>query len=197
MDIQRCDVWWIQRINQNFLAKPWQFFPCHQRNMWSCIILMEDYVILLTNSKCFLLSAAISWSNWRGTYWNPSFGFPKGAHNRGHPSKPTIYKTSPSLNEDWPLVVGDGSFCLPHDLFSIPYYYAVLTFHCPSQFVLKIECFWCVLSRELCVEIQSRIFSLMWNPNIKMMNITKRMDFQCLIWMFWVCQLPPTWYNVD
>ena len=105
MDIRRCDVWWIQRMNQNFSAKPWQFFPCHQRNMWSCIILMEDYVVLLINSKCFLLSAAISWSNWRCTYWNSSFGFPKGAHNRELPSKPTIYKTSPSLNKDWPLVV--------------------------------------------------------------------------------------------
>ena len=22
-------------------------------------------------------------------------------------------------------------------------------------------------------------------------------DVQCLIWIFWVCQLSPTWYNVD
>ena len=22
-------------------------------------------------------------------------------------------------------------------------------------------------------------------------------DFQRLIWIFWLCRLPPTWYNVD
>ena len=137
MDIRRCDVWWIQRMNQNFSAKPWQFFPCHQRNMWSCIILMEDYVVLLINSKCFLLSAAISWSNWRCTYWNSSFGFPKGAHNRELPSKPTIYKTSPSLNKDWPLVVGWWWFIL---LAPWSFFYSILL--CSIDFSLPITvCF--------------------------------------------------------
>ena len=39
----------------------------------------------------------------------------------------------------------------------------------------------------------------MWNPNIKVINITKlvQMIFNSLIWMFWVYQLSPAWYNVD
>ena len=37
------------------------------------------------------------------TCWNESFGLPEGAHNRGLPSNPTIYTTSP-LDEDWPLM---------------------------------------------------------------------------------------------
>ena len=113
------------------------FFPCHQRNMWSCIILMEDSVVLLINSTCFLLSAAISWSNWRCTYWNSSFGFPKGAHNRELPSKPTIYKTSPSLNKDWPLVVGWWWFIL---LAPWSFFYSILL--CSIDFSLPITvCF--------------------------------------------------------
>ena len=38
--------------------------PGHQRNMRSCVILMEDYAFLLTNSGRFVSSAAFSWSNW-------------------------------------------------------------------------------------------------------------------------------------
>ena len=36
---------------------------------------------LLTNSGCFLSSAALNWSNWE-QYQLELFGFPKGAHNR-------------------------------------------------------------------------------------------------------------------
>ena len=146
MDIRRCDVWWIQRVNQNFSAKLWQFLTCHQRNMWSYITLMEDYVILLTNSKCFLLSAAISWSNWRGTYWNSSFGFPKGAYNRGLPSKPTIYKNHL-------LWMKTGLWCLVVVHFACPMIFFLfhIIMQCPPQFVLKVKCFWCILSRELYV----------------------------------------------
>ena len=54
---------------------------------------------------------------------------------------------------------------------------------------------------ELDAEIQSRrfFFPLMCNPNIKVMNITKNgaSDFQHLIWLFWVCQISLSWYNID
>ena len=36
-------VWWIWWMNQNFPSKLYKFLPGHQRNLWSCIILMEDY----------------------------------------------------------------------------------------------------------------------------------------------------------
>ena len=57
---------------------------------------------LLTNSGCFWLSAAFSWSNMSSTCWNWFFGFPEESHNRGLLSNPTIHT---SLDEDWPLVV--------------------------------------------------------------------------------------------
>lgn len=40
---KRCNVWWIQQINQNLPAKLQQFLPGHQRNMQSCSILMKNY----------------------------------------------------------------------------------------------------------------------------------------------------------
>ena len=58
-----------------------------------------------------------------------------------------IYTTSPSLDEDqtlvWLVVV---HFACP-TISSIPYYCTVSTFHRPSQFVLKTECF-CYVSVE-------------------------------------------------
>ena len=94
---------------------------------------------LLTNSGCFSLSAAFSWSNWE-QYLLESFAFPDGAHNRGLPSNPTIY-TSTSLDEDWPLVwlVVVHFPCPP--ISSVPHYCTVSTFHRLSQFVLKTERF--------------------------------------------------------
>ena len=45
MEIQRGDVWWIWRMNQNLLAVPFQWFlPGYQRNMQFCVIPREDYV---------------------------------------------------------------------------------------------------------------------------------------------------------
>ena len=57
---------------------------------------------------------------------------------------------------------------------SIPHYCKVFSFHCPSQFVSKTN-FSLHLSRESHAEIWARkfFFSLMWNPNIKVMNITE------------------------
>ena len=90
------------------------------------------------------------------------FGFPEGAHNRGLPSNPTIYTTSPSLCEDQPLVwLASGSLHLPHDLSSMPHYCAISTFHHLLQFVLKTECCHC-FSRESQVEIVFFFFHLIY-----------------------------------
>ena len=97
---------------------------------------------LLTNSGHFSLSAAFSWSNWEQCLLELIIWFSGGAHNRGLPSSPTIYTTSPSLDEDlllvWLVVV---HFTCPM-ISSIPHYCTVSTFHCPSQFLLKMECFY-------------------------------------------------------
>ena len=75
------------------------------------------------------------------TCWNQSFGFLEGAHNRGLPSNPTIYTTSPFLDEDRPLVwLVVVDFACP-TISSVPHYCTVSTFHRPSQFVLKMERF--------------------------------------------------------
>ena len=69
------------------------------------------------------------------------FHFPEGAHNRGLPSNPTIYTTSPTLDEDQPLVwLVVVHFICPM-ISSIPHCCTVSTFHRLSQFVLKTECF--------------------------------------------------------
>ena len=100
--------------------------------MWSCIILMEDYAF----SVWELLSVGLTGYS---TCWNESFGFPEKGYNRGFPANPTIYTTSPSLDEDWHLVwLVMTHFGWPQ-ITSIPYYCTVSTFHLPSQFVLKTE----------------------------------------------------------
>ena len=75
------------------------------------------------------------------TSWNKPFGFPEGAHNRGLPFYFTVGTTSPSLDEDWTLVwLVVVHFTYPTTS-SFPSYCTVFTFHHPSQFVLKSECF--------------------------------------------------------
>ena len=71
----------------------------------TCSLVLSWWKIMsfmLINSRHSLLSAAFSWSNWE-QYFSES-GFPEGAHNRGFPSNPTLYTTSPSLDKDWPLL---------------------------------------------------------------------------------------------
>ena len=54
-------------------------------------------------------------------------------------------------------------------------------------------------SRKSHSEIQSRrFFSLMWNPSIKAMNITKLVQITSNAWFgdLWVCQLSPTWLTL-
>ena len=67
--------------------------------------------------------------------------FLEGARNRGLPSNPTVYATSPSLDEDPPLVwLVVVHFTCP-TLSPVPRYCTVYTFRRLSQFVLKREHF--------------------------------------------------------
>ena len=105
-----------------------------------------------------------------GTFWNQSFGFPEGAHNRRLPSSPTIYTTSPSLDEDWTLVwlVVVHFTCLM--ISSIPQYGTVSTFHRLSQFVLKMECFCYVLENCIWRPNQEAFFRLCWLQILKQLT---------------------------
>ena len=128
---------------------------------------------LLTNSGRFSSSAAFSWFNWEQYLLELIFWFLEGAHGRGLCSSPTIY-TSPSLGEDRPLLwLMAVHFACP-TISSIPHYCTVSTFHHLSQFVSKMERF-CYVSVENCMRKYSQegFFSLMWNPNIKAIDITK------------------------
>ena len=95
---------------------------------------------LLTNSGHFSSSAAFSWSICE-QYLLELIVFPERAHNRGLPSNPTIYTTSPSLDEDQPLVWLVVVHFTCSMISSVPHYCTVSTFHCPSQLVLKMERF--------------------------------------------------------
>ena len=97
--------------------------------------------VFCSNSRSFSSSAAFSWSNWEQYLLELIVRRSEVAHNKGLPSNPTIYTTSPSLDEDWPLVwlVVVHFACLT--ISSIPHCCTASTFHCPSQFVLKTERF--------------------------------------------------------
>ena len=132
-----------------------QFLPGHQRNIWSCVILVEDYPhFLLTNSGA-LLSVGPTGSC---TCWDSSFSFPEGTHYRGLSFNPTTHTTSPALDEDRLLgwLMG-GSFHLSQDLFHSTLLYSI-HFHHPSQFVLKVNNFVTFKYRESHAEIRSRRF---------------------------------------
>ena len=109
---------------------------------------------------------------------------------------------TPSLDEDWPLVwLVVGHLTCP-TISSVPHYWTVCTFHCPSEFVLKVEHL--RLSRELHAEMWSRrffffFFCLTWKPNIKTVNEHHQAganDFEHLVCTFQVCRLSPKLYNV-
>ena len=77
---------------------------------------------------------------------------------------------------DWRLafgVIGSASFHLPYDLFFPMLLYSIC-FSLPVKICFKNGKFSLCLSRELHAETELRkIFSLMWNPNIKEINITR------------------------
>ena len=131
-----------------------QFLPGHQRNIRSCVILVEDYPhFLLTLERCFQLvqPGAV-------LVGIKSFSFPEGTHYRGLSFNPTTYTTSPALDEDRLLgwLMG-GSFHLSQDLFHSTLLYSI-HFHHPSQFVLKVNNFVMFKYRESHAEIRSRRF---------------------------------------
>ena len=64
MKIWRCNVWWIEWVNQNFPAKKVTVLPGHQRNMQSRIILMECYAFSIDWFWTFLSNVAFNWSYW-------------------------------------------------------------------------------------------------------------------------------------
>ena len=78
---------------------------------------------LLADSRCFLLSAAFSWSNWDQYLLESVIWFSGGS--LWFPSSSTIYTASP-LDEDWPLVSCST-------ISSVLYYCIVSTFHCLSH----------------------------------------------------------------
>ena len=80
----------------------------------------------LTHSGCFSSSAAFSWSNWEQYLLELIVWFSRGAHNRGLSSNPIIYTTSPSLDEDQPLVWWVAVHFTCPTISSIPHYCSVL-----------------------------------------------------------------------
>ena len=87
----------------------------------------------------FSSNAAFNWFYWE-QYLLEMTGFPERAHNRELPSNPTIHTTSPSLDEDWPLVWLVIDFACP-TISSIPHYYMASTSHYTHHLVLKTEQF--------------------------------------------------------
>ena len=145
-------------------------------------------VFLLTNSGRFSSSAAFSWSNWEQYLLELMFGFPERAHNRGLPSNPTIYTTSPSLDEDWPLVwLVVVHFACP-TISSIPHCCTVSTFHRPSQFILNTERFHYVsVENRMWKYGQEGFFHLTYvepKHQSDSHNQAGADDFQSLIWIF-------------
>ena len=102
MDIQRCNIWWI-----------WQWIRTSQSSCNTfCLVIKETCGLelswwkimhfLLTNSRHFSSSAAFTWSTW-GRYLLELIELQKELLVED--SLPThIYTTSPSLDEDQPLV---------------------------------------------------------------------------------------------
>ena len=143
MDIQRRNIWWIWRMNQNLPSYSNSFCLVIKETGGLALSWQRIMRFLLTNSGCFSSSAAFSWSKWE--QYLDLLGFPEGAHNKELLSNSTIHTRSPSLDEDrssvWLVLV---HFACP--LYSsIPHYCTVFTFHCPSQFVLKMEHFHYIL----------------------------------------------------
>ena len=132
----------------------------------------------MNNSKYFLLYDAFSWSNREQCLLELIYDFAEEAHNRGLLSNLTIYTVSLSLDEDQSLMwLVVGLFCLPHNIF-----HSTLLisnhFSPPIRICFKNGAFLLNLNKESRVEIWSRrfvclFFSLIWNPNIKVINITK------------------------
>ena len=144
MDIWGCNVWWIWQTNQIFQFDD-QFLTSFAWSLKKHVglhhpdeMLYVFFCWLILDALCQgLLSAGLIGS----ICWNKLFSFLEETHNRGLLSNPTIYTTSHSLDKNWPLVwLVIVHFTLPYDLFHTTLLYST-TFHCLSQFVLKMKHF--------------------------------------------------------
>ena len=81
---------------------------------------------------------------------------------------------------------------------SIPHYHIVSTFNC-LQFVLKTECLCFFVENWMQKYSQEGFFPTYVQPKHQSDEHTKNgaSDFQHLIWLFWVCQISLSWYNID
>ena len=139
---------------------------------------------LFTWSGCFswaLLSVGLTG---RSICWNESFGFLEEVHSRGLPSNPTyiqhhLYRWRPYFG-----VVGGGLFRLPHYLFHFTLLYSI-HFSWPITNCFKNETFSLHSSRELPCRNKVKIFffPFMWNPNSKVINITKLVQMIFNAWL--------------
>ena len=156
---------------------------------------------LFTNSGCFSSSAAFGWSNWEQYLLELILCSSRGAHKRGPSSNPTIYTTSPSLDEDQTLVWLTVVHFICPTISSIPHYCLVSTFHRLSQFILKMECFHYISVENHMWKYGQDGFSCLPYVQPKHQkdeyNQADKNDFQYLIWIFSVCRLSHTRYNVD
>ena len=92
---------------------------------------------MLTNSRRFSSSAAFSWFKWEKYLLELIIWF---SEKEFIPFQSHHIHTITFLG--WKLaflMVGVGSFHLPHSLFHL-HYCTVSTFHCLSKFILKIKC---------------------------------------------------------
>ena len=134
--------------------------PSHQRNMWSCIILMETMHFLLTNSGHSSSSAALSWSNWEQFLLELIVWFPRRSSSQriplqSHHTHNTIFLGRRRLWCDWWWFIS-----LAPTISSISHYCTVSTFQHPSQFVLKMEHFYYVSVEKHMWNMVKKVFSL-------------------------------------
>ena len=81
---------------------------------------------------------------------------------------------------------------------SISHYSSMSTFHHLSQFVLKVECLHYVsVENRMQKYGQGGFFHLCGIQTSKWLIKDGVNEFQCLIWIFWVCRLSPAWYKID
>ena len=107
-----------------------QFLPDHQRNMGSCIILMEDYIFSVDLFWTLFIESCFRLISWGAVLVgiNPLV-FQKKLimeDSQSHPNTRLL-----SLNEDHPLMwlVGGGSFRLAHNLFCSTSLCLFITYH--------------------------------------------------------------------
>ena len=156
MDTPKCNIWWTWWMIRTSQPSCSSFFLIIKETCLLALSWLKIMHFLLTNSGQFLLSTAFIWE----LYLLGLFGFTEGAHNRGLPSNSTIYTTSSSLDDDWPSVVGGGSFRLLCDLFHSTLLYSI-HFSLHITICFRNGAFPLHISRESHEELWSRRFFLL------------------------------------